>query len=114
MAFVDVDRLVGRVEDALSVLELIVEDLEELRDGLKGLVSEYKYEVSIETVQGMIPEGLKSYLGFNEDEEYVVVSVQRRLNAEQFKAVVDVIGGLGSEYVSLGGTGYFRIPKRRA
>jgi hypothetical protein len=48
-------------------------------------------------------------------EDHVIVNVQRRLNAEQFKAVVAVvIGRLGGEYASLGGTGYFRIPKRRA
>ena len=48
-------------------------------------------------------------------EDHVIVNVQRRLNAEQFKAVVAVvIGRLGGEYVSLRGTGYFRIRKRGA
>jgi len=63
----------------------------------------------------MIPERLHACLSLSEDEEHVIVSVQRRLNAEQFKALVAVaIGRLGGEYVSLGGAGYFRIRKRRA
>lgn len=111
-----VDGLVKKVEDGLAVLELIIRDLKELGEALKRLVVEYKSQsdVSVETVQGMIPESLRAFLNLSEDEEYVTVNVQRRLNAEQFKAVVAVvIGRLGGEYVSLGGTGYFRIPKRR-
>jgi hypothetical protein len=111
---VRVDELVKRVEDDLSVLEFIVGDLKDLGEALKRLVDECKSqcEVSVEAVRGMIPERLHAYL--SEDEEHVIVNVQRRLNAEQFKAVVAVvIGRLGGEYVSLGGTGYFRIRKRR-
>jgi hypothetical protein len=117
VAFVRVDELVKRVEDDLSVLEFIVGDLKDLGQALKRLVDECKShcEVSVEAVRGMIPERLHAYLSLSEDEEYVIVNVQRRLNAEQFKAVVAVvIGRLGGEYVSLGGTGYFRIRKRRA
>ena len=117
MASVRVDELVKKVEDDLSVLELIIGDLKDLGEALKRLVDECKSqcEVSVESVRGMIPERLHAYLSLSEDEEHVIVNVQRRLNAEQFKAVVAVvIGRLGGEYVSLGGTGYFRIRKRRA
>ena len=116
MVFVHVDGLVKRVEDELAVLELIIGDLKDLGEALKRLVVECKSqcEVSVETVRGMIPERLHAYLSLSEDEEYIVVNVQRRLNAEQFKAVAAVIGRLGGEYVSLGSTGYFRIRKRRA
>ena len=108
------DELVKRVEDALAVLEFIVGDLKDFGEALKRLVGECKSqcEVSVEAVWGMIPERLHAYLSLSEDEEHV--NVQRRLNAEQFKAVVAVvIGRLGGEYVSLGSTGYFRIPKKR-
>jgi ATP/ADP translocase len=99
----------------LSVLEFIVGDLKDFGEALKRLVGECKSqcEVSVEAVWGMIPERLHAYLSLSEDEEHVIVNV-RRLNAEQFKAVVAVvIGRLGGEYVSLGSTGYFRIPKKR-
>lgn len=112
-----VDGLVKRVEDELAVLELVIGDLKDLGEALKRLVDECKSqcEVSVETVRGMIPERLHAYLSLSEDGEYIVVNVNRRLNADQFKAVVAVvIGRLGGEYVSLGGSGYFRIPKRRA
>lgn len=112
-----VEELVKRVEDGLTVLELVIVDLKELGEDLKGFVAEYKSlcEVSVETVRGIIPERLHAFLDLSEDGEYVTVNVKRRLNAEQFKAVVAVvIGRLRGEYVSLGGTGYFRIPKRRA
>jgi hypothetical protein len=117
VVFVRVDGLVKRVEDELGVLELIIGDLKDLGEALKRLVDECKSRsgVSVETVRGMIPERLHAYLGLSEDGEYVAVNINSRLNAEQFKAVVAVvIGRLGGEYVSLGGTGYFRIPKRRA
>jgi hypothetical protein len=99
----------------LAVLEFIVGDLKDFGEALKRLVGECKSqcEVSVEAVRGMIPERLHAYLSLSEDEEDVIVNV-RRLNAEQFKAVVAVvIGRLGGEYVSLGSTGYFRIPKKR-
>jgi hypothetical protein len=112
----NVNELVKRVEDALDVLGLVVGDLADLRDALKGLVKEYgsAQEVTVEAVRGMIPEKLREPLFFSEDDDYVIVTVHRRLRLEAFKAVVDiVIGRLGGEYVSLGGgSGYFRIPKR--
>jgi uncharacterized protein with HEPN domain len=116
VAFVRVDELVKRMEDELAVLELIIRNLRDLGEALKRLVNECKSQcdVSVETVQGMIPEKLHAYLGLGEEGEYVTVNINRRLNVEQFKAVVAfVIRRLGGEYVSLGGTGYFMIPKRR-
>jgi hypothetical protein len=61
---VRVDELVKRVEGALAVLELIVGDLKDLGEALKGLVGECKSrcEVSVESVRGMIPERLHAHL----------------------------------------------------
>ena len=58
-----VDEFVKRVEDDLSVLELIVGDLKDLGEALKRLVDECKSqcEVSVEAVRGMIPERLHAY-----------------------------------------------------
>jgi hypothetical protein len=112
-----VDGLVKRVEDVLSVLELIVGDLKDLAEGLKRLVDEWKWqcEVSVESVRGMTSEGLHAYPSSRGDLEHVIVNVQRRLNAEQFKAVANVvIGRLGGEYVSAGDKGCFRIQKKGA
>jgi hypothetical protein len=88
---VRVDGLVERVEDELAVLELIIVDLMGLVEALKRLVDEFKLQckVSFETVRGMTSEGLHAYLGLSE--EYVTVNTYRRLNAEQFKALVAVV-----------------------
>lgn len=116
MVFVCIDEIVKRIEDLLTALEFVIGDLKELAGALKKFVAECRsmYEITVETVRRMIPGRLQAYLGLSEDEEYVTVNVKRPLNAEQFKAVVEVVvGRLGGEYVSLGGTGYFRIPKGR-
>ena len=75
-----VDGLVKRVEDYLSVLELIIGDLKDLGEALKRLVDECKShcEVSVEAVRGMIPERLHAYLSLSEDEEYVIVNARAR------------------------------------
>jgi hypothetical protein len=48
----------------MRVLELIVGDLKDLGEALKGLVGECRSrcEVSVESVRGMIPERLHAHL----------------------------------------------------
>jgi ribosomal protein L17 len=112
---VNFDEIVKRVEGLLTALELAVEDAADFRDKLKALVEERisALETTAETVREIFPEKLRANLSFSEKDDYVIVNVQRRLKPEAFKAVVDIaIGKLAGEYVSLGGSGYFRILKK--
>jgi hypothetical protein len=113
---VSIEDLIKRVDGALKVLELIVEDIAEVRDALKSVVGEAELpqETTIETVREMLPEKLRGTVSLNEVEGYVIVNLWRRLNSEAFKTIAAVaIDRLGGEYVSSGRGGYFRIPRKK-
>ena len=112
-----IEGLIKRVDGALKVLELIVEDLAEVRDSLKSVVGGAKLpqETTIETVREMLPEKLRGAVSLNEVEDYVIVNLRRHLNSETFKMIAAVaIDRLGGEYVSSGKEGYFRIPRKKS
>ncbi|MGB9693886.1 MAG: hypothetical protein ACPLYF_03490 [Fervidobacterium sp.] len=53
-------------------------------------------------------------LAFEDAGEYVFVRFRRLVKPEDFRVLAEAVKGLGGEYVSLGGAGYFRIPKKRS
>jgi hypothetical protein len=112
----ELKALVERIDGALTVLELVIEDLAGVRESLKSLVGEAELpqETTIETVRAMLPQKLRGALSLSEVEGYVVVNVRRRLSPETFKTLAAVaIDRLGGEYVSTREGGYFRMPKKK-
>jgi hypothetical protein len=112
-----IEGLIKRVDGTLKVLKLIVEDLSEVRDALKRLVggAELPQETTIEAIDETLPEKLRGAVSLNEAGDYVIVSLRRHLNSENFKMIAAVaIDRLGGEYVSSGKEGYFRIPKKKS
>jgi hypothetical protein len=113
---VSIEDLIKRVDGALKVLKLIVEDIVEVRDALKSMVGEAELpqETTIETVREMLPKNLRGAVLLNEVEDYVIVNLRHHLNSETFKTIAAVaIDRFGGEYVSYGKEGYFRIPKKK-
>ena len=109
-----VEKLVERAEDSLKLLELIIRDLTQLRNTLKGLAAQPKHEKTIEAVRQMLPESLREAVSISENAEHVIVNLRRFLKPEAFRMIADLaIGRLGGEYISTGKGGYFRIPKKK-
>ena len=110
-----VEKLVERAEGSLKLLELIIRDLTQLRNALKGLAAQSKHEITIEAVREMLPENLHEAVSISENAEYVIVNLRRFLKPEAFREIARLaIGRVGGEYISTGKGGYFRIPKKRA
>jgi len=110
-----VEKLVERVEDTLKLLELIILDLTQLRNALKGLAAQSKHEITVEAVREMLPENLHEAVSVSENSEHVIVNLRRFLKTEAFREIANLaIGRVGGEYISTRKGGYFRIPKKRA
>ena len=102
-----------RIEGVLDVLELALGDACVLVGELKGFVDGLRQYVTVDVVRDAVPKAVLKSLTFEDDGEYVVVRFRRFVKPEDFRVLAEAVKGLGGEYVSLGETGYFRIPKKR-
>ena len=108
-----VRKVLLRIEGVLDVLELALGDVCVLVEELKGFMDGLRRYVTVDVVRVAVPKAVLKSLTFEDDGEYVVVRFRRFVKPEDFRVLAEAVKGLGGEYVSLGETGYFRIPKKR-
>jgi len=116
------DKLIERAEELLAVLKLVADDMKQLVIALKPYtgqataqetaVQETAQSVTLETVRNSFSEDLRSLLGFQENEEYVIIKPQAFLGSENFARIAEIVKKFNGEYVSAGKGSYFRVPKR--
>jgi hypothetical protein len=125
----NLERLVGRIDELLVVLNKISEDLRTVSASIKSMavsqitqptpqtpapVSHEAYEKkSIEDIRMEFPEDLEHLLSFEEKGDYIIVKPRQFLGSENFAKIASAVRGIGGEYISAGRDSHFRVPKKK-
>ncbi|MCS7119872.1 MAG: hypothetical protein RMJ07_05020 [Nitrososphaerota archaeon] len=136
------EEFLRRVDELLSILKFLSEDLSEISKNLKrylaapttpDALSGHPASSVVHTnviqdqapsptalerrtamdVQKAFPEDLWPVIYFEEDEEYVLVKPRQYLGADNFRRIATIVRDqLGGEYVSAGKDSHFRVPRK--
>jgi len=114
-----VEQLLQRIDELLTVLNMISRDLAETAKALKEVagipampvaVSEEKKK-AIEDVKVLFPENLEGMLTFEEVKDFIVIKPRQFLGSENFAKIAAIVRDAGGEYISAGKESHFRIPR---
>jgi len=117
-----VEQLLQRIDELLTVLNMISRDLAETAKALKGIVgapaepiavSEEKKK-AMEDIKVLFPESLEGMLTFEEVKDFIVIKPRQFLGSENFAKIAAIVRDAGGEYVSAGKESHFRIPRELA
>ena len=132
-----VENLTKRVDELVTILTRIVEDLAQVSASLKslavsqitqpisapqpsapsrpsaGIPPTYEGSKAIEDVKLMFPEDLESLLSFEEKDDYIIIKPRQFLGSDNFSKIASKIRESGGDYVSAGKASHFRIPKKK-
>jgi hypothetical protein len=124
----NLERLVGRIDELLVVLNKISEDLRTVSASIKSMAvsqitqpapqtpAPVSYEVhekkSIEDIRMVFTEDLEHLLSFEEKGDYIIVKPRQFLGSENFAKIASAVRGIGGEYISAGRDSHFRVPKK--
>jgi hypothetical protein len=118
---VSIEELTRKIDELLSVLNVIAGDLAEVSKSLKTvskpavapasmvMPTEKKSNI-IDVKQAFSPE-LQGMLIFEETEKYFFVKPRRYLGSDNFAKIASVVRELGGEYISEGKNSHFKVPK---
>lgn len=125
---VNLEEISRKVDELLSVLNVIAGDLAELSKSLKAVAKPAAAPVAPAAAvapvkpavgkkldlagvkQAFSPE-LAGMLLFEERQGFVVVKPRRFLGSDNFAKIASVVRELGGEYVSAGKNSHFEVPK---
>jgi hypothetical protein len=112
------EELLRRIDELLSVLNMISRDLTDITKTLKETgvpapapavaPSEAR---TIESVQTWFPKNLEAMLTFEDVEDYIMIKPRQYLGSENFAKIASIIRDNGGEYISAGKESHFRVPK---
>jgi len=114
-----VEQLLQRIDELLTVLNMISRDLAETAKALKEVsgapaapvvISEEKKRV-IEDIKVLFPENLEGMLTFEEVKDFIVIKPRQFLGSENFAKIAAIVRDAGGEYISAGKESHFRIPR---
>ena len=119
---VSIEELSRKIDELLSVLNVISGDLAEVSKSLKA-VSKPAAEPAavsaaptakrdINDVKQAFSSQLEGMLTFEERENVIIVRPRRFLGHDNFARIALVIRELGGEYISAGKNSHFKVPKR--
>jgi hypothetical protein len=118
---VSIEELARKIDELLSVLNVISGDLTEVSKLLKtaskptaapavsATLSQKKRRIT-DVKQAFSPE-LEGMLTFEEKEKLIIVRPRRFLGSDNFAKIASIIRDLGGEYISAGKKSHFEIPK---
>jgi hypothetical protein len=115
-----VEQLLQRIDELLTVLNMISRDLAETAKALKEVTitpsapvtfSEEGQKKAIEDVKMLFPENLEGMLTFEEVKDFVVIKPRQFLGSENFAKIAAIVRDAGGEYVSAGKESHFRVPR---
>jgi len=116
-----IEQLLQRIDELLTVLNMISRDLAETAKALKevagvptapAVVSEEKKR-AIEDIKVLFPENLEGMLTFEEVKDFIVIKPRQFLGSENFAKIAAIIRDAGGEYISAGKESHFRIPREQ-
>jgi len=119
-----IEQLLQRIDELLTVLNMISRDLAETAKALKEaagapsapvapvVVTEEKKKV-LEDVKVLFPENLEGMLNFEEVKDFIVIKPRQFLGSENFAKIAAIVRDAGGEYISAGKESHFRIPREQ-
>lgn len=118
---VNVEELSRKVDELLSVLNVIAGDLAELSKSLKSVagapaasgvaVKPSGKERDINDVKQAFSAEFAGMLLFEERESFIIVKPRRFLGSDNFAKIASVVRDIGGEYISAGKNSHFKVPK---
>ena len=118
---ISIEELTRKIDELLSVLNVISGDLAEVSKSLKTVTkpaaapaasakpTEKAHSMN-DVKQAFSPE-LQGMLIFEETEKYFLVKPRRFLGSGNFAKIASVVRDLGGEYISEGKNSHFKVPK---
>ena len=113
-----VEQLLQRIDELLTVLNMISRDLGETARALRELagapaapVAVAEKKRAIEEVKVLFPENLEGMLTFEEVKDFIVIKPRQFLGSENFAKIAAIVRDAGGEYISAGKESHFRIPR---
>jgi hypothetical protein len=119
---VNIEELARKVDELLSVLNVISGDLSDVSKSLKN-ISETKVtpppvspsssskKRGLNEVKQIFSPDIAGMLLFEEMGSFIIVKPKRFLGSDNFAKIASVIRELGGEYISAGKNSHFEIPK---
>jgi hypothetical protein len=117
---VNIQELARKVDELLSVLNVISGDLAEVSKSLKAVsgpaaapaVSVAPSEKrSVNDVKQAFSSELAGMLIFEESGTFIIVKPRRFLGSDNFAKIASIVRNLGGEYISAGRNSHFKVPK---
>ena len=119
---VSIEDLSRKVDELLSVLNVIAGDLTELSQSLKAVsgpaaapvasVKPSEKKRDINGVKQAFSSELAGMLLFEERETFIIVKPRRFLGSDNFAKIASIVRDLGGEYVSAGKNSHFKVSKQ--
>jgi len=118
---VNIQELARKVDELLSVLNVISGDLAEVSKSLKAVSgsaaapavsaapSEKKRNVN--DVKQAFSSELAGMLIFEDSGTFIIVKPRRFLGSDNFAQIASIVRNLGGEYISAGRNSHFKVPK---
>jgi cell division GTPase FtsZ len=110
------EELLRRIDELLSVLNMISRDLTDVTKTLKetgvsaATVAPAEAR-TIESVQTWFPKNLEEMLTFEDAEDYIMIKPRQYLGSENFAKIASIVRDNGGEYISAGKESHFRVSK---
>lgn len=125
-----IEELAQRIDQMLTILKDISEDLADISKNLKGIVVSTSTSVpsasaqtpsvvpalagrtrSIADVREIFPKELEGMLFFEETGTYINIRPRQYLGSENFAKIASLVRSAGGEYISAGKDSHFRVLK---
>ena len=118
---VNIQELARKVDELLSLLNVISGDLAEVSKSLKAAtvpaaaptvsVAPSAKQRGINEIKQAFSSELVGMLIFEDNGKFIVVKPRRFLGSDNFGRIASIIRDLGGEYVSAGKNSHFNVPK---
>ena len=118
---VNIQELARKVDELLSVLNVISGDLAEVSKSLKAVTepaaasaisaASSEKKRGINDVKQAFSSELAGMLIFEESGTLIIVKPRRFLGSDNFAKIASIVRNLGGEYVSAGRNSHFKVPK---
>ena len=111
------EQLLQRIDELLTVLNMISRDLTETSTALKTMVGALAFAPkegkmrAIDDIKTLFPKDLEEMLTFEEMEEDIIVKPRQYLGSENFAKIASIVRDAGGEYISAGKESHFRVPR---
>ena len=118
-----VEELAQRIDQLLTILKDISEDLTDISKQLKAERPAPSAPAptapspiaagmrSVADIRSAFPNELENMLFFEDAGSYIVIKPRAYLGSENFAKIASLVRGEGGEYISAGKESHFRVPK---